>query len=98
MPEDTQTIRARVIAARDVAVARAGKANAQLNASEVTRFCALSLRDHSLLDRLVEKCGLSARAYHRILKLARTIADLAQAEQIAAAHLSEAVSLRRVTG
>jgi magnesium chelatase family protein len=49
-----------------------------------------------LLDRLVERCGLSARAYHRILKLARSIADLAQCADIEAAHLAEAVSLRRV--
>ena len=97
MPEDTETVRNRVIAARAVAVARAGKPNSQLNASEVTRFCALSVRDHSLLDRLVEKCGLSARAYHRILKLARTIADLAGTDQIVSVHLSEAVSMRRVS-
>ena len=55
------------------------------------------MRDHSLLDRLVEKCGLSARAYHRILKLSRTIADLAGTDQIVSVHLSEAVSMRRVT-
>ena len=98
MPEDTETVRNRVIAARAVAVARTGKPNSQLNAGEVTRYCSLSVRDHSLLDRLVEKCGLSARAYHRILKLSRTIADLAGAEQIVSAHLSEAVSMRRVSG
>jgi magnesium chelatase family protein len=98
MPEETATVRARVIAGRDVALARAGKPNSHFSAGDVTKHCKLSSRDHSLLDRLVEKCGLSARAYHRILKLARTIADLAGSEQIAAAHLSEAVSLRRVTG
>jgi magnesium chelatase family protein len=96
VPEETAVVRARVIAARDIALARNGKANSQLSAGEVNKHCKLSARDHTLLDRLVEKCGLSARAYHRILKLARTIADLEGSEQIVSAHLSEAVSLRRV--
>jgi magnesium chelatase family protein len=95
-PEDSALVRARVIQARDVAIARAGKPNSQLSAPEVNRDCALSARNHELLDRLVERCGLSARAYHRILKLARSIADLAQSSDIEAAHLAEAVSLRRV--
>lgn len=96
LPESTATVRARVIAARELAVARTGKANSQLSSAELNRHCALSQRDHALLDRLVEKCGLSARAYHRILKLARTIADLAGTDSITSAHLGEAVSLRRV--
>lgn len=96
LPESSATVRARVIAARELAIARAGKANSQLNSAELNRHCALSQRDHALLDRLVEKCGLSARAYHRILKLARTIADLAGTHDITSAHLGEAVSLRRV--
>lgn len=96
LPESTATVRARVIAARELAVARTGKANSQLSSAELNRHCALSQRDHALLDRLVEKCGLSARAYHRILKLARTIADLAGIDSITSAHLGEAVSLRRV--
>jgi magnesium chelatase family protein len=95
-PEDSALVRARVIQARDVAIARAGKPNSQLSAPEVNRDCALSARNHELLDRLVERCGLSARAYHRILKLSRSIADLAQCADIEAAHLAEAVSLRRV--
>ncbi len=97
-PEDSQTVRARVIAARNRGLERAGKANSHLSAGEVNRDCKLSNKDHALLDRLVERCGLSARAYHRILKLARTIADLANESQIQAPHLSEAVTLRRVHG
>jgi magnesium chelatase family protein len=96
MPEDSHTVRARVLRARARALARAEKPNAHLLAAEVERDCALSPRDHALLDRLVERIGMSARAYHRILKLARTIADLAEAEPISAPHLSEAVSLRRI--
>ena len=95
-PESSGIVRARVIAARNRALARAGKPNSQLSNSEVERDCKMSERDHVLLDRLVERMGLSARAYHRILKLARSIADLAGAEHIAALHLSEAVALRRV--
>jgi magnesium chelatase family protein len=97
-PEDSQTVRARVIVARNRGLERAGKANSHLSAGEVNRDCKLSNKDHALLDRLVERCGLSARAYHRILKLARTIADLANESQIQAPHLSEAVTLRRVHG
>jgi magnesium chelatase family protein len=96
VPEDSSSVRARVINARQRALQRAGKPNSQLGNAEVERDCKLSERDHLLLDRLVERMGLSARAYHRILKLARSIADLADSEAIAAAHLSEAVSLRRV--
>jgi magnesium chelatase family protein len=96
-PEDSHAVRARVLCARARALARANKPNAHLLTSEVERDCALSARDHTLLDRLVERIGISARAYHRILKLARTIADLADAEHISAPHLSEAVGLRRMS-
>ena len=95
-PESSMIVRTRVIEARNLALKRAGKPNSQLSNSEVERDCKMSERDHVLLDRLVERMGLSARAYHRILKLARSIADLACAEHIAALHLSEAVALRRV--
>ncbi len=97
-PESSALVRQRVITARTIAEQRAGKPNSHLSASEVQRDCVLSNRNHELLDRLVERCGLSARAYHRILKLARTIADLAASTSIEAPHLAEAVSLRRVSG
>ena len=96
LPENSAVVRARVCAARELQLKRAGKPNCQLNNSEISRDCKLGEREHTLLDRLVERCGLSARAYHRILKMARSIADLAGADRIAAAHLSEAVGLRRI--
>jgi len=85
-----------VIAARNLAIARAGKANAQLSAKEVKQFCLLSEASHRLLDQAMERFGLSNRAYHRILKLARTIADLAASPDIEIQHLSEAIGYRKL--
>jgi magnesium chelatase family protein len=94
--EKSETIRQRVIAARQLAYSRQGKTNARMAAAEVKLFCDLSDAGHQLLEQALEKFGLSHRAYHRILKLARTIADLAHAEQIQIAHLSEAISYRKL--
>jgi magnesium chelatase family protein len=94
--ESSAIIRARVIAARNLALSRSGKANAALTAKEVKQLCVLSEQSHQLLEQAMEKFGLSNRAYHRILKLARTIADLADSEQIQITHLSEAISYRKL--
>lgn len=94
--ESSATIRARVEEARNLAVARSGKANAALTAKEVKQFCSLSEQGHRLLEQAMDKFGLSNRAYHRILKLARTIADLAHSEQIEITHLSEAIGYRKL--
>ena len=93
--ECSTVVRARVVAARERQLARAGKPNAQLNNREVQRDCALAAQDRHLLERSLDKLGLSARAYHRILRVARSIADLAGAERIATAHLTEAIQYRR---
>ncbi|MGA9342519.1 MAG: YifB family Mg chelatase-like AAA ATPase [Rhodanobacteraceae bacterium] len=93
--ESSATVRERVLAARERQVRRAGKPNAWLGNRETERDCALSGRDHALLDRAVERLGLSARAYHRILRVARSIADLDACASIGAAHLSEAIQYRR---
>ena len=93
--ESSATIRARVILARDVALARSGKANAALSAKEVKLHCELSEAGDKLLAQAMERFGLSNRAYHRILKLARTIADLANSQDIEIAHLSEAIGYRK---
>jgi magnesium chelatase family protein len=93
--ESSATIRARVIAARNVALARSGKANAALSAKEVKLHCELSEAGDKLLAQAMERFGLSNRAYHRILKLARTIADLANSQDIEIAHLSEAIGYRK---
>ena len=94
--ESSATIRARVVAARNIALARSGKANSALTAKEVKHLCVLSEQSHQLLEQAMDKFGLSHRAYHRILKLALTIADLAKSEHIDIKHLSEAISYRKL--
>jgi magnesium chelatase family protein len=94
--ESSEQIRTRVVAARNLAVARSGKANSELTAKEVKQLCVMSEQSHRILEQAMDKFGLSHRAYHRILKLARTIADLAQSENIETAHLSEAISYRKL--
>ena len=92
--ESSATVRARVCAARDRQLQRAGKPNSVMNTREIERYCTLSEADHRLLEHALERLGLSPRAYHRILKVSRTIADLAGAENIKTPHLTEAISYR----
>ena len=94
--ETSATIKQRVIAARQIAKQRQNKTNAMLTAKEVKQFCELSEASHQLLEQAMEKFGLSHRAYHRILKLARTIADLANSPHIQTSHLSEAIGYRKL--
>jgi magnesium chelatase family protein len=68
--------------------------NADMRPAEVRQFCQLDDTGRSLMRTAMSQLQLSARAYHRVLKLARTIADLAGAEQIAPAHLAEALQYR----
>ena len=93
--ESSAAVRARVGAAREHQTQRAGKPNAALNNRDVQRDCALVARDRELLERSLDRLGLSARAYHRILRVARTIADLAGAARIDTSHLTEAIQYRR---
>ncbi|MGR3915061.1 MAG: YifB family Mg chelatase-like AAA ATPase [Gammaproteobacteria bacterium] len=92
--ETSQTIRARVIAARQVQLARQGKTNSLLQGKEIERICAPDAAAHKLLDAAMNRLGLSARAYHRILKVSRSVADLNAQPGIQAEHLSIAVKLR----
>ncbi|MFQ5509359.1 MAG: YifB family Mg chelatase-like AAA ATPase [Leptospirillia bacterium] len=93
---DTTDIADEVAAAREIQMARpqSPRANARLTTDEVTRHCALDADGEGLLREAMERLGLSARAYHRTLKVARTIADLGGSENICAAHLAEAVQFR----
>ena len=92
--EPSEKARVRVVAARKRQIARAGCANAELNHADREQHCALSAADTRFLEGAADKLGLSARAFHRILKVARTIADLAGAEAVVRAHVTEAVSYR----
>jgi len=94
--ESSAVVRARVIAARERQDRRAGRPNAALDNREVQRDCALNSADRNLLERSLDRLGLSARAYHRILRVARTIADLAGEVAIRTPHLGEAIQYRRV--
>jgi magnesium chelatase family protein len=91
--EDSSTVRKRVQAARRLQTAR-GCVNAKLDNSLIDKFCELDASDLQLLETAIERLGLSARAYHRILKVARTIADLDGSEQILGKHIREAIGYR----
>jgi magnesium chelatase family protein len=96
--EPSETIRQRVNAARLLQLQRFEKtklhSNAQMGTREIKRYCAVQDDAERLLETAINKLGLSARAYSRVLKVGRTIADLAGAENIEAAHIAEAIQYR----
>jgi magnesium chelatase family protein len=97
--EKSENVRARVVAARQIQKARfAGHegiyANAQMSSSLLKKICVLDSACRELLKTAMERLGLSARAYDRILKVARTIADLDQSREIGPSHLAEAIQYR----
>ena len=100
LAEPSAKVAARVMRAREIQKMRfAGEAggvlwNASMNNKMVEKYCPLSAECKALLEKLIEKMGLSARACHRMIKLARTIADLAESADIQPSHLSEAASYR----
>jgi len=93
--ESSATVRARVLAARAREIDRQGKAKAARETAEVDSRCAPDAAGAELLRQAISRLNLSARAYHRVLKLARTLADLAGRDTIVAAHIAEAVQYRR---
>ena len=94
--ESSAQVRARVIAAREKQQTRGNTTNALLVNKQVEHYCALEGNDRRLLEQSIDKLGLSARAIQRILKIARTIADLDQASSITTQHLTEAIGYRRL--
>jgi magnesium chelatase family protein len=92
--EDSAAVARRVAAARHVQLQRQGKLNARLAPDEVTRICGLAKEPRALLATAIARLGLSARAYHRVLKVARTCADLSHAPEIRTVDVAEAVKLR----
>jgi magnesium chelatase family protein len=93
--ESSAAVRERVCRARTRQLARQGKANALLTPAEVDSHCAPDTAGALLLKQAIAQLSLSARAYHRILRVARSIADLAANAQILSTHIAEAVHYRR---
>lgn len=94
--EKSSEIRHRVERARGVQLQRNGCVNSALIGRNLERACALKAESKRLIQRAMDQLGLSARAYHRILRLARTIADLDSAAGIHSTHISEAIGYRRL--
>lgn len=99
--EKSETVRARVVQARQIQEQRFRDAenvycNSQMSARQLRQLCALTPECSQLLKTAVERIGLSARAYDRILKVARTIADLSASESIKTEHLAEAIQYRNL--
>jgi len=99
--ESSESIRERVQAARDIQNKRFANGdesnivcNADMRVGEIRQFCKLQDEGQNLMRSAMSQMNLSARAYHRILKLARTIADLAGSEEIQSTHLAEALQYR----
>lgn len=98
--EKSANIRARVVTAHKIQQRRYKNENihfnSQLYASQIEKYCRICKSDKMFLNSIFDKFGLSARAYHKILKIARTIADLEEEENILTKHISEAVTLRNL--
>jgi magnesium chelatase family protein len=92
--ESSKQVRDRVIQSRVIQHNRCGKTNAQMGSKEVDAHCSLSQLDQQFLQLAVEKLGLSLRTYHRVLKVSRSIADLAGEKNICRQHLAEALNYR----
>ena len=96
--DSSETIRERVMRARDVQLARFNRdgvfSNSAMSPKQIRTFCALDAESEELLERAMQRQGLSARAHDRILKVSRTIADLDSSEDIRPNHISEAINYR----
>lgn len=93
--ESSSNVQARVTQARQVQITRQGHANARLMPDGVNTHCQPDETGAALLRQAMNRLSLSARGYHRILKVARTIADLANAAQVQSSHVAEAIHYRR---
>lgn len=94
--ECSASVRSRVIAAREIQLQRAQVINSRMSTRQLECYCQLATAEQNLLEHATESLGLSARAYHRILKVSRTIADLAASERIEKSHLLEAMAYRQL--
>lgn len=94
--EKSSVIRTRVTESHQRQLARQGKTNNRLGVKEIDQYCILDTISENLLKQAISRLNLSARAYHRILKVARTIADLSGVEKISNQHIAEAIQYRRL--
>jgi magnesium chelatase family protein len=94
--ETSETVRQRVVKAHQRQLQRSQHANALMNTQDIKRFCQLDKSATLLLEQAVTALGLSARSHNRILKVARTIADLKNEDNISKHHISEAIGYRRL--
>jgi len=94
--ESSATVRQRVLSARKIQQARAGAINGMLKPHEIRQHCDIESKDAKWLEEVLSQLGLSVRAWQRILKVARTIADLAEEKSIKREHLHEALSYRAI--
>lgn len=96
--ESSEQIRARILEARKIQQKRFEgtklRFNTDMGVEDIRKYCALGLAEERLMEQFFKKLNLTARGYHRILKVARTIADLAGAESIGEMHLTEALCYR----
>lgn len=92
--ESSKDVKLRVLTAREIQLKRCGKINAHLNSKETETFCRLKPNDAVFLEETLTKLGLSIRAWHRILRASRTLADLEGKKEIEKLHIMEALSYR----
>lgn len=94
--ESTAQVRKRVSKAYEQQIARQGCANADLSGKKLMQACPLAGAEQAFLEAVIQKLKLSARAYHRLLRVSRTLADLQNSPIIDQSHLSQAISLRQL--
>jgi len=94
--ESSDVVRERVHTAREIQLQRQGKINGELKGAELDEYCRLGNMEAALLRTSVEKLGLSARSYHRVLRVARTLADLSGRQDIGSAQIAEALAYRNL--
>ncbi len=92
--ESSERVKVRVQASRSLQIKRQGTANAHLSTAQIKQFCQLNVDDNEFLELAVERLGLSTRAHHKIIKIARTLADMDGSEVILKKHLMESLSYR----